>query len=475
MIFVLGHGANYVTPLLQWSFYSSIPCPAFSGGCFKYPLNKLQQQDTDLALDFHIKLHVYNNAGHALQVFTEEFQLPSKYPPGHGIVIDIDPGLPNLHIDTNVHFTPNTLCVEWSGFRHHQNVQLEIGIGLDKTTDNVVSFMPLNVSKQHCINSSSFKFGVKYFSLIRAKCSGGSTVSSSDGVIIMNDVDLKKTLHVLTGESCSPNLQSRIQTRLLTSGSNELNFTFHGGVGQFYHFQSQLDNLNITSDNGIISNIFGETEFVPFTMDPVLRIGSKTGMSNASLESIVTITLCPPRKYYATIKRISTHWYMDCDMPNGLSFETSIAAIEGTTGTENIFNYITPFKNVGRKLSHVFNNVSASEEFSYVAAVRVCTRSRCIGPVFSEQFAIAPVPPEGKIEVSILEEKDYCLFFHLVWEKFSSKDTVLFYQWAISKDASANDLLTPWQTELDKKDLYEVLCQHFGIILLAFGSFIIKI
>ncbi|XP_061177742.1 uncharacterized protein LOC133186525 [Saccostrea echinata] len=87
VLFKIGHGSTFFTPLFQG--YLTHACPNFNSTvtCFKYPIRKIQRMNDDNTL-FYFELYVYNTVGHSLIVRTENFTVPSRYPPTPGTVLD---------------------------------------------------------------------------------------------------------------------------------------------------------------------------------------------------------------------------------------------------------------------------------------------------------------------------------------------------------------------------------------------------
>jgi len=200
-VYFTAHGASAVSPYLEWRLDDSPRCLTFTGGCFKYPLRRLQIQDTDNSILFHLNMHVYNNAGHYLSISTEPFKVPSLYPPGQSIVYDLDPEYPDSTplADVDVHFKSSDLCASWTDATHHETVSYEVGVGLTNLTDDIIAFQHVKETTLFYFNSSVIQTDKTYFFLLLPNCSAGSTISSSDGVTVLDGEGLRNPLVVQPG------------------------------------------------------------------------------------------------------------------------------------------------------------------------------------------------------------------------------------------------------------------------------------
>ncbi|KAH3774460.1 hypothetical protein DPMN_175842 [Dreissena polymorpha] len=149
-------------------------------------------------------VHVYNNAGHSATAMTSEFIVPSIYPPGHGIIVDLDPENADVFSDdVDIHFTENVMCASWTGFSHTEHVSFEAGIGTIGESDNILAFG--NVQKgtnMYCLNSKSIKANSHLVFLVRVNGTGGSNIAVSNGLRIYNKDILQKTMKIRVGRDC---------------------------------------------------------------------------------------------------------------------------------------------------------------------------------------------------------------------------------------------------------------------------------
>ncbi|XP_053392349.1 uncharacterized protein LOC128555022 [Mercenaria mercenaria] len=456
--FEIGHDSISVTPLFHWNLETSIPCPLFSGGCFKYAVRRLQTHDKDLGLDFYINIHVYNNAGHSLTVTTDTFRIPSRYPPGQAIVFDSDPERGYNKEDTSVHFTPNTLCFTWTEFKHHETVKVEVGVGSNNLTDNTVPFKRLNSTDSfHCIHSSNIIFKQTYFALVKASCSGGVTMSASNGVTVLDKSLLMKSLTVRKGENCSISGVYRPMVRNVTA--TNMSVTFSADVGKRYLLIIRSINLDsyYLNDGIILETTDNFTlSFVPFITNPVVYISLNDKIIKE--ENQIHILRCPSALYVGKNDTISAHWFYAENEIYNLRFELAIVHGENMTKYISQKDY-TQYIPVSSRMYHTFSDLNLKATECYNLAVKQCSKAQCLEPVFSEMFCVVDSPQTQNLHVSSLEiiVGASCSTITLEWGTVLSESRVLFYQWVVSQDDSANHILTEWKTiRTNDSEMYQV-------------------
>lgn len=452
-----------VTPLLEWRLDSSRPCLNFTGGCIRYPLKKLQAHDNDLGLEFYTKMTVYNNAGHFTQIITKSFQLPSRYPTGHAVIVDIDPSqLDTLPIrDVNFHFTQNTLCAHWSGFKHHESIFLELGIGTNGISDNVVKFAPINNTNSHCVHSPYLNIGVQYFVLVQSTCSGGRTVSSSNGVTVLNQTRVTNSLHVKMGKDCfsdkvtSATISSdKGKALLILSKAIQVGRTYILQVENKTHVKSQFAVLSedIKAVNDKILDGKSIISFIPSR--ETLNLTLKFQESTINETIFVTLRLCHSEMYHSLDDQLSAHWYHSIGNARGFTYKVAILP-----GDNETLSVSSSYVDVGNSTSHTFNEISLESGKHYMIAVKACTNARCIGPVVSSEFITEVGRPVGTVIAAESSVSDVppCWNVTLTWIEFNTIGRIVMYQWAISNDDSGNRLVSNWESiDIDSSKFYKV-------------------
>jgi hypothetical protein len=404
-------------------------------------------------------MHVYNKAGHFTTVSTDTFEISSTFPTGLGIVLDVDPEHESLLLDTNAHFTTHTLCIRWYGFKHHESVRIEVGFGSNNMTDNVVPYSTLNRSTSYyCIKNPKIEFQKTYYGIVKASCTRGFYVSSSNGIVVLNERKLLDSLNVNLGQECSS--FNRIYTARVNLALVNTSVTFPALVGKRYWLlvndsviESVITNDGIIENNTGSNNTFYFTSFVEY---PVVSFISANGTTNQETE--LSIHTCPDAKYLTERVDVTAHWFYDEQVSYGLAFQIAIIRIKNITG--NLSD--VPFKQYESAVNcqtFKFQNVGLELNKFYKLAVKQCTNVRCLAPIFSDSFSVSRPPETGNIYVARLFTEAYTSFatIELEWNAFQSDNSIRFYQWAVSNDKTGERILTKWQTIKDtKRQLYQV-------------------
>ena len=462
LFFCIGHDDKTITPLLEWRQDSSIPCSRFDGGCLRYPISKLQKKDTDLGLNFYVILHIYNNAGHSLTLKTPEFGIPATYPPGQARVFDLDlEAIINANItrdrpiEVNSHLSENTVCAAWSGFKHHENLILEIGVGTAKGFDDIYMFSTINNSDYHCITSDKLPFDSKMFVSVRASCSGGSIISSSDGVIIYNRHIILRSFKVMDGPACTESKPVLITNRTITE-SDIMRLRLI--VGQTYMLRLNGKNLsNIVSyfhQNDLhVKNINIVDYQTQLVFQPLIEDIFLHSLSNTSLGDIYLVELYNCEEDISAVVKGSSliaHWKRHSE-----DFTYEAAAIQlicTNSSKDTCIKYLTPFISVTDNEVNI-SSVHLQEGDTYFVGVRPCLNSQCLDTVLSTGVNIEP---EG-IELCINEANAFtedgnsnCLNVTVMFDLISVVN-ISFYQWSLSTNignSNTMSLIGQWKSIL---------------------------
>ena len=430
--------------MMEWRQDASSDCPGHRIFCIKYPVRKLQQYDTEFGFDFHVSLFVYNKAGHYLKIDTDVFRLPSRYAPGNAAVLDVDPRDKGHVSDVDVHFTDETLCATWTGFRHHENITLEFAVSSGTQTDDVIPFKVIENVQFTCINSSKLLPGVKYHALLRATCSGGQTVSASNGVTILTQSYVDKYLKVHVGEDCFPYPNASIDLNF----QSILNLTKPLRIGHVYHIYAPA-NASVELKNGSGSiNMMQSQELgqyynlVPFVQRPFIQIVT----ANNSVDTdMIKIVQCQSKIHIPVTKLfVESHWHFTTGNNFSVNFEVGI--MNQGMKTSGLLTGFVRSSNLTRSRIQIPH--SATPGLQYRIAVRTCLRTSCLEPVMSQNFTFLFNVPDGHISVADIEHEDgrQCLNVDLQWDAFKSDSPIMFYQWSLSEDSLGRRPVAVWTT-----------------------------
>ncbi|XP_052789246.1 uncharacterized protein LOC128223857 [Mya arenaria] len=442
--FQIAHDAIAVTPYLKWRLDTSPPCPSYSGGCFRYSLRHLQLQDTDNNLEFYINMHVYNNAGHYLSLESQPFQLPSRYPPGQTVISDIDPAVNNSDMDVDAHFTTQVLCARWKDFLHHENLTLEVGVGLSNATDDVINFQLISNSNSYCIHSIDIRSNIKYVFLLRSSSTGGISVSFSDGIMVLDKDEITHSLSVRIGYDCSIEVAN---TYDVTLANNPPRLTVLKPllVGQRYIINIP-NKAVVTSDDGIVSTEGKDTFIRPFVNRPTLFIEVEHSLIVGDILGF-KLTLCPVNHVLFPTKQLVVSWKFADQHLASLYKNAKLAFSVGVSeNADQNRTYVVSFQ------TRIDCNYSILEEFyflankKYVAEVQVCSKLECIKPVHSNEFSIERLKPVLQINEASLLLGDTCIRIKLHWSIEDKYISMAFYQWTLAQDEEGRKTLLTWRS-----------------------------
>lgn len=429
-------------------------CPIYSGGCFKYPIRRLQTQDTDNSLSFHINLHVYNNAGHFLSLTTEAFKVPSRYPPSKSFVYDKDPECTNSenNADIDIHFKSNTLCASWTESHHHENVSYEIGIGTTNSTDDIISFEGVKNAVTYCFNSSTIKAHLRYFFVVRASCNGGTTLSSSDGITIEDAEKLRKSLTINVGDNC---FESKHDSVTVYSNSS---FTWHPNpllVGQRYSLQFNDNDYALHSTDASITNEAGFVYLTPFSSHVEISIIPRRPNKTLSRIDTLSIHNCPRTDAVMKSDKLPVSWKFD-----GQAKYPSLAYMIGV-GKCNDRNssLVVPYQPVNHQMKHSLN-ISGIEHTGdiLVAKLKMCSNSHCLTEIDSEPFTIET----NEVKLYVDETKANrdanlsCVNINATWRIVPENLKILFHQYSMAVEADGHGQVIPWITMEDSASTIQV-------------------
>ncbi|XP_067670383.1 uncharacterized protein [Haliotis asinina] len=311
VLYRIKHNGQHVTPILQTPKHIRKACQTDGhAGCIRYPLERLQEMDSELNKPFIFELYVYNSAGHFTVVKTEGITVPSRFPPGHGLVYDIDPVHVDGNEDVDFHFTLKQTCVKWNGFHHHKDVQFAVALGSTANGSDISPFRRVN-NASSCVTATGLMPRVKYYATVRATCSGGTSYASSDGFIIIDKpADNRFILEVFDGTACDHASFGLVKE---TNRSYTPAASLHIGQSYFVEFQNSLNGAITSKDLLFMSSINidgrkqGTYRFIPLTHFPHFNVTNSTDdISNS------TIRMCSMDIDYTLSKsKVSSHWHYD--------------------------------------------------------------------------------------------------------------------------------------------------------------------
>ncbi|XP_046569939.1 uncharacterized protein LOC124278266 [Haliotis rubra] len=464
VLYRIMHDGHHVTPILQTPKHITKACQIQGhAGCIRYPLKRLQEMDSELNKPFLFELYVYNSAGHFALVTTEGITVPSKFPPGHGLVYDIDPMDVDGKDDVDFHSTLKS-CVKWNGFLHHRDVQFEVALGSAVNGSDISPFRSVNGTSA-CVTSSSIKPRVKYYATVRATCSGGSSYASSDGFIIIDQPnDDQFVLEVYDGVACGDHSSGTSRLIPETDTTSDSNITrsykpsasLHIGQRYILEYQHPLKG-NISSDEVLLmAHIHADEktqgivtyQFVPLTHFPRFYINSADDIANS------TIRMCTVDIDYTLSKnKVSSYWkYAGPWKVLTTHFEAALKErMHCTNSTQCYKTLSTMFVNRDTDYADFTNGVLEQNKV-YQVFVRPCFDTVCLPWKISDGVKVVPGQPRVTTTSSFTNRSApscHSVTLHVdsvKCEEEPQDSESIIYQWTATD--KHNNPLTSWKTDL---------------------------
>jgi len=388
---------------------------------------------------------VYNNAGHYLSIATEPFKIPSRYPPGKSTVYDTDPEFPDMTPlealeDVDVHFKLSVLCASWTDATHHETVLYEVGVGLTNVTDDIIAFQKVNDISYFCFNSSAIQTDKTYFFLLRSTCSAGSTISSSDGVTVLDSEDLRNSLDVQPGRNC---FGLEYDSIALQTNSSVIWKPKPLLVGQGYLITLDVYAFEVHSDDASINRSTSGFVIIPFRSNINITIR----MTSAQPPGLAFLYFCPNKDVLPfSINELIVNWMFSNPVQS-----SSFVYMVGVEKVQSVNNtLILPYQKATHNFEHRFKDLSSIKgtDDTYVAKVRICSITHCLEDVMSHPFTVDQSDPELQVEALSAESNNHadCLSLHARWKIVPAEFRVSFHQYTLALDKRGNGKLIPWRS-----------------------------
>ena len=372
---------------------NACPIDNAESSCFKFPLKRIQWQDTELGHTYHIELHVYNTAGHYLRVKSPEFKVPSGFPPGHGTVVDVKPGAGEDTSDIDFVTFSDIICGVWNGFWHHMDVTFEVGVGTLNGKDDVISFGVVNSTQSACVKATHITPFTKYFFVVRATCSGGSTTVSSDGFVLVNEKLLRGHMHVVNGKRCVNG--SEVVMPIVNSTFSS---TCNLNPEKIYTVKMNCSGIEIESSEVIWLQ---PNVFIPSAAVPMFSVVGNSDVLNKTCQASI-YTCYENISFSHGAKDASGFWTLESNI---LYYVTSFSvAVFDTAINKTVMQY----ENIGRQTQYTTSNVTLIKGHEYKLAVIPCFGSVCLEQVFSRGFIADSDPiPSSTLHFTMQSSGDF--------------------------------------------------------------------
>ena len=444
--------------------------------CTTVPLFELQNFDSGSDRKYKFQFHAFNVAGHFCEIFSEDFSLPSPFPPTHGTVFDVEHvvfGENNEIKDIDVSFSLNSYCVFLKNVDHTESLTYEIGVGLRKFSDDVIPLHPVNGTFSYtgwvfCETVTQLKTYDKYYVYLKAYSTGVSISLSSDGFVIVDPKDFGQFIKVNDGEGCSSQTPL-FKQNLANIVQNDTKFNIHtqapmmvGKVYTTFINVSKCDFHVNSEDFILLSTSYNSLTFIPLCHQPVYTFSMNCPLE---IEDCVLETFrCEENiqvqnqhdiiganwKVNEILSKYISHYkvsLMSCGRTENASCETVFSKL--VTNTEEM----TVFQGDNNLLIEGF----------YKVTLQVCFGNQCIFGGHSDGFYVESNDPEtGRLIAELDLQTMDCAYMTLDFEKFRCscplKPFATFYKWALFTDSDGLIQITSHNIHLNDTGNHEVCC-----------------
>ena len=410
----------------------------------------MQNHDSKQSLPFFFELYIYNTAGHFAMVKTETFTLPSRFPPGNATVFDLTPDDQEIQTDVDFHAASQQACVYWNGFYHHRNVTLYVGIGHKPHLDDVVQFAKVEQNPV-CINSSALRSNNKYFTSVKAECSGGTTVSSSDGFMIINDENEQYAVNIYDGKGCHNNSPTTGTFRYLVNNSMIFGFKVNDLVPGMEHTlfiansKINLYGISITSKNALILDKHVTDQFISFipTVPNVELIFDKPLSKSVQVEGYVRQCI-KDIDFQSSTFQYSMHWDTRGELERYVThFIVSLDQIVCNNASDDCIGEIASTTIHGTMRNYTWNRLSLTQNSFIKATVQPCFENICLQSNSSNGVRIVHQPVIKSLAAEIVDESSNCT--HIVVTMDAACDgrgSSRAFQWYLAKQRVGHQHVT---------------------------------
>ncbi|KAK3088800.1 hypothetical protein FSP39_023833, partial [Pinctada imbricata] len=405
VLFRIGNEDTFMTPFYQERVIDRCPIDPMLY-CIRYPLYKIQQLDNEKGVQFTVELSVFNIAGLNVRVRSSTFTVPSRFPPTEGVVLDIETGHVESHTDFDFLWETGEICVSWIGFHHHADIDFELGIGTTPRMDDVIPFDLVNGSSA-CLRTKSLQPWNRYFSAIRASNAAGSSISSSDGFVLITGNKSVTDPDIFDGKECdvSSTLEDVYNTE---SDTIRININLNMETIYTVHIDESTQRKNFEIESNEVIWIGKQklekttiVQFIPILPNPLFNIQGHTGPYNFSI-----IQCGQYGRFKKNIKDYQSYWKLpDIIKPYVTHLFVAIVKTSDGNSSSEYASEITK-----TSLNSVdFHNLNLVNFEGYKVKLSTCFDQICLSPSYSKGVVIDTVPPTvGSIHVTQTEDNLNC-------------------------------------------------------------------
>lgn len=457
--FILGTDSKFVTPFLQ--HYNSTLCPRSNMvDCIIYPVKQLHRSKTENSLNYMVEITVKNKAGHMATTKTKPFRVPSQVPPSRGIVFDTTEMSSELS-DLDYVLHQSKLCVKWNGFTHHRNITFEVGVGTTTGKDNVIHYTPTSATDKLCFDTNIFQPFVKYYSSVRARCSGGETVVSSDGIQYIDEKYFASNFYLRDGKGCSPD---RLQTSISPQGHprNGSNVMINDKltIGKIYSLVFDITAIlmnhpdviilkTIIENNRKIVIFVAKSQTIDFTVQSNTAFNVSFYRCNLDVDTVKQTDLVAAH-WNSEIDEVirPTHYIVNLMQENKGHDDQLISMLERSRGSS----------------SASFENISFLDNTTYFIDVSPCFGHFCLNLTSSDGFKFNSETLSMRLKDAVLylSEEHAHPTLNATWEISSDMENpqIPLERWTLSLDEKGRDNILNWTAVRNEREVCYLLCNN---------------
>lgn len=408
---------------------------------------------------------MYNNAGHFLTLRTTDIRLPSRYPPGHAVVLDLDPEDKTIYgskhdeaKDIDAHFSNHKVCARWNGFKHYENITLEFGIGTKDTSDDIYAFTEISNTGFHCVNSLLIPQSTKFFVVLRASSSGGTTLSKSNGCLVFNKTLMLNSFKIHNGPKCFSeiNVVFRKMTNSKIDMKSQVLFNHPLMTGKVYTVKlvgsdASISGLTVDSPSIIIhSTVVGdshtETIFQPTV--PLLELTIILVSTKSIYLKYLELYDCQEESTEdQTSNQVQAHW---SGLTKSFDYQYALVLVQcSAVVNDSCVEYITSFKQTWDD-SVIISGLKLQNYVNYSIIVKPCLNEKCLPAKYSHVFRIESQDiPWRTLRSEITIDESNCMGINIQAFSLQQSKPADVYQWSVMADSlktASRTMLISWQT-----------------------------
>lgn len=442
-----------VNDFMKWTNNTHCPGNRF---CSMFPLFELRDLDSGRNRKYQFQFQAFNDAGHFCEILSEDFSLPSPFPPTVGTVFDVEEIFfieRNDIADIDVSFSLNSYSVFLKDVEHMESLTYEIGVGLSKMSDIVIPLHPINGSSFNegwyfSEKAEQLKQYQKYYVLLKVSSSGGSVSLSTDGFTIIDKKDIDKVVKVNDGQGClsqSPVFKQNFTNDVPNNTIFTVNVPFPLIIGTVYTTFIRASYVDFDV-KGIKSSLLSKSNnsftFIPEIHQPVFTLYINW-TSNSSTNSLALETCRCMNNIQVQNQNdiVGANWKINETLGKYLShFNVSLMSCGKTKDT--FCETVSSILITKEKRSFVFREISNFlDEGFYKVALWICFKRNCISGGTSDGFYVEANGPEyGSISAQLDLTDINCARFRLRFDDFHcsypAEPFAKFYRWALFSDSN---------------------------------------